>query len=249
MPSRSSSRVWPAIAAALALVDGACWHRAVGASVGPRTRSVCDVAGNAARSRRIRDAQANRLARRKEAHPGAQSERCAHAMGAVAGEPVAQEIRGAEDAVAVFWHLTASRWRFAQEKLKRVDLASPSVQVLADAPSGRGGTWNRNGGIVFAPASGDALYRVPESGEPTKITELDTAREEQEHLFLFPVDDRTFLYLSRKPDEREPHHGCLLDRMRIAARAGEPVARRIRRRLSLLDERTVCSHRRSTRRR
>ena len=73
-----------------------------------------------------------------------------------------------------------------------MDLASPSVQVLADAPSGRGGTWNRNGGIVFAPASGDALYRVPESGEPTKITELDTAREEQEHLFLyFPATGRS----------------------------------------------------------
>ena len=91
---------------------------------------------------------------------------------------------------------------FAQEKLKRVDLASPSVQVLADAPSGRGGTWNRNGGIVFAPASGDALYRVPESGEPTKSPSSTPPAGNRNTCFYFLSDDRTF-YLSRKPDERE----------------------------------------------
>ena len=41
---------------------------------------------------------------------------------------------------------------FADGKLKRIDLAGGTPQVLADAPAGRGGTWNRDGVVVFAPS-------------------------------------------------------------------------------------------------
>jgi hypothetical protein len=42
---------------------------------------------------------------------------------------------------------------FAGGKLKRVDPAGGALQTLADAPSGRGGAWNREGVIVFAPSA------------------------------------------------------------------------------------------------
>jgi Tol biopolymer transport system component len=53
---------------------------------------------------------------------------------------------------------------FADHKLKRVDVASGSPQVLADAPTPRGGAWNRNGVIVFAPCTPCGLVQVPAIG-------------------------------------------------------------------------------------
>ena len=41
---------------------------------------------------------------------------------------------------------------FADGKLKRIDIDGGVVQTLADAPLGRGGTWNRDGVILFIPS-------------------------------------------------------------------------------------------------
>ena len=53
---------------------------------------------------------------------------------------------------------------FADGKLKRINLAAGAVQVLADAPVPRGGTWNVDDVIVFSPIAAGALMRVPASG-------------------------------------------------------------------------------------
>ena len=42
---------------------------------------------------------------------------------------------------------------FADNKLKRIDLGGDRPVVIADAPNARGGTWSRDGTILFAPAS------------------------------------------------------------------------------------------------
>src|ERR1700716_869620 len=53
---------------------------------------------------------------------------------------------------------------FAGGKLKKLNLSGTPPQTLADAAAGgRGGTWNRDDVIVFAPGTGP-LYRVPASG-------------------------------------------------------------------------------------
>jgi hypothetical protein len=44
------------------------------------------------------------------------------------------------------------------------ELSGGSPRRFARAPNSRGGTWNRDGVIVFAPRSGSALYRVLASG-------------------------------------------------------------------------------------
>jgi Tol biopolymer transport system component len=70
--------------------------------------------------------------------------------------------------------------------------------VLCDAPNGRGGTWNRDGVIVFTPDSLSAgLFRVPSSGgSPVEITKLDTSRFETSHRWpVFLPDGKHFLYL------------------------------------------------------
>jgi serine/threonine protein kinase/Tol biopolymer transport system component len=86
---------------------------------------------------------------------------------------------------------------FADGKLKRVDVPSGQVQVLCDAPNGRGGTWNSDGVIVFTPDSFGGLFRVGSGGgSAVEITKPDTSRFETSNRWpVFLPDGRHFLYL------------------------------------------------------
>jgi Tol biopolymer transport system component len=89
---------------------------------------------------------------------------------------------------------------FADGKLKKVDVSGGQVQVLCDAPNGRGGAWNRDGVIVFTPdAIGTSgLSRVSSlGGSPVEMTRPDTARFETSHRWpVFLPDGRHSLYLA-----------------------------------------------------
>jgi len=87
---------------------------------------------------------------------------------------------------------------FADGKLKKVDVSGGQVQVLCDAPNGRGGAWNREGTIIFSPDALGALFRVPSSGgSPAELTKVDTARAEVGHRWPeFLPDGKHFLYLA-----------------------------------------------------
>ncbi len=88
---------------------------------------------------------------------------------------------------------------FSGGKLKRIEVTGGPVQTLCDAPEARGGTWNRDGVIVFAPkAAADALYRVSAAGgAPVQLTTLDAARKEISHHHpRFLPNGRHFLYLA-----------------------------------------------------
>jgi serine/threonine protein kinase/Tol biopolymer transport system component len=87
---------------------------------------------------------------------------------------------------------------FADGKLKKVQVSGGRPQVLCDAPNGRGGTWNRDGVIVFTPDAASAgLFRVSSSGgSPVGITKLDASRSETSHRWpVFLPDGKHFLYL------------------------------------------------------
>jgi len=84
----------------------------------------------------------------------------------------AQPLAGTEGASYPFWAPDSRAIGFfAGGKLKRVDLAGGTPQVLADAPAGRGGTWNREGVVVFAPSPNGGLMRVMATGG-TLVTQL-----------------------------------------------------------------------------
>lgn len=87
---------------------------------------------------------------------------------------------------------------FADGKLKKVEASGGPPQVLCDAPNGRGGTWNKDGVIVFSPnAASTGLFRVSASGgSPVAITKLSASRFETSHRWpVFLPDGKHFLYL------------------------------------------------------
>ena len=78
-------------------------------------------------------------------------------------------IPGTDEATYPFWSPDGENLGFfAQGRLKRVALAGGPSQTLANASTPRGGTWNRDGIIVFAPNINGGLYRVSEQGGDSK---------------------------------------------------------------------------------
>jgi eukaryotic-like serine/threonine-protein kinase len=107
---------------------------------------------------------------------------------------------GTEGAVYPFWAPNGrSIGFFADGKLKTIDVASGrSAQLIADAPFGRGGSWSKDGVIIFTPDAWSGLYRVPSSGgTPVPVTKPDTAQYQVSNRWpMFLPDGRHFLYLA-----------------------------------------------------
>jgi Tol biopolymer transport system component len=108
----------------------------------------------------------------------------------------AQPMAGTEGADYSFWSPESrSIGFFAGGKLKRVDIAGGPPQVIADAPLGRGGTWNADGTILFAPTSTSPLSRVAAAGgEAVAATRLDPPRQTGHVFPRFLPDGRHFLF-------------------------------------------------------
>jgi len=83
----------------------------------------------------------------------------------------AQPLANTDGASLPFWSPDSrSVGFFGQGKLKTVDVATGQVRTLADAGQARGGTWNRDDVILFAPRPGTGLYRISAAGgQPTPV--------------------------------------------------------------------------------
>jgi Tol biopolymer transport system component len=123
----------------------------------------------------------------------------------------ARSLPGTDGAYYPFWSPdNRSVGFFADGKLKRIDLDTTSVQVLADASAGRGGTWNDEGIILFAPQAGP-IFRIPASGgTPRQVTHPDEQRLSHRFPWFLP-DGQHFLYFVRPsvgiPDVRGVYVG------------------------------------------
>jgi hypothetical protein len=83
--------------------------------------------------------------------------------------------------------------------VKKIETSGgPSITLCSTRRNISGGTWNRDGVIVFGVLGGGALYRVEAAGgEPTPLTRLDSSRRETGQRFpSFLPDGRHFLYYS-----------------------------------------------------
>jgi Tol biopolymer transport system component len=105
---------------------------------------------------------------------------------------------GTELAIAPFWSPDSrSLGFFADGKLKRIDLAGGATQTLASAPLGIGGSWNRNGDIVFAPSAVGGLYRVSANGGQAAAVTRVQAGETGHRLPHFLPDARHFVFYAQ----------------------------------------------------
>jgi serine/threonine protein kinase/dipeptidyl aminopeptidase/acylaminoacyl peptidase len=129
----------------------------------------------------------------------------------------AEPLAGTEGASNPFWS-PDSRYLgfFANRQLKKIEASGGPPQKLADASLGRGGSWNREGVILFVPNSRSAVHRVSASGgDATPVTKLDGRASEISHRWpVFLPDGRRFLYLSQSSQgtgERSGIYAASLD--------------------------------------
>jgi len=107
----------------------------------------------------------------------------------------AHELEGTDGASSPFWS-PDSRFLgfFAGGKLKKIEVSGGPPTTLCDAPDDRGGTWSRDGLIVFAPTAKSALQKVSATGGvPTAATVLGPGETSHFRPFFLP-DGRHFLY-------------------------------------------------------
>ena len=131
----------------------------------------------------------------------------------------AQPLANTDGASLPFWSPDSqSVGFFGQGKLKTVDIETGQIQTLADAGAARGGTWNRDDVIVFAPRAGAGLYRISAAGgQPTPV-KIDT---EGTWFPSFLPDGRHFLFFTcgARP-ARERWRVCRLARFEYGEAAG-----------------------------
>ena len=91
---------------------------------------------------------------------------------------------------------------FAYGQLRRIGIDGGSPRMLANAPGGVGGTWSRDGVILFS-SLGTPILRISDrGGDPALATQLGT-QQGAHYLPQFLPDGRHFLYWA--PSGREPH--------------------------------------------
>jgi len=103
---------------------------------------------------------------------------------------------------------------FTRSELKRIDTAGGPAQRICDVafPNG-GGTWNREGVILFSGTSLSGIFRVSAAGgEPKAVLQLGKSRLETGQLMpQFLPDGRHFVYSSRASKGKGGIYAGLLD--------------------------------------
>jgi len=146
------------------------------------------------------------------------------ALGSLAVRP----LPGTEQANFPFWSPDSrSVAFFAAGKLKKIQVGGGAPNVLCDAATGRGGTWNRDNIVLFAPSTTGPLLRVDAAGgSPTPATRLDESRGETTHKWpSFLPDGRHFLYAAVSGAQRpsETRVGSLDSREATTLFAGDSL--------------------------
>ena len=90
---------------------------------------------------------------------------------------------------------------FADNKLKRIDLAGGPAQTICESGPGRGGTWNRNGVILYARQNSPIMRVSAAGGEAQPVTQLGPT-ESRHYWPSFLPDGQHFLFTKPGPPEK-----------------------------------------------
>ena len=105
---------------------------------------------------------------------------------------------GTDNAWTPFWSPDSREIGFfADGKLKSIGVDAGGPIVICDAPTARGGSWGKDGSIIFAPAFRSPIFRVsPSGGNPVPVTKIDESKHTSHRWPYFLPDGHHFLYLA-----------------------------------------------------
>jgi serine/threonine protein kinase len=123
------------------------------------------------------------------------------------GESVA--LSGTEGAAYPFWSFDSQSIGFftfaGGGKLKKIAVAGGPPVTLCPAENGKGGSWNREGIIIFAPSHDQPIHRVASiGGDPEPVTQLKEGEDSHRHPRFLP-NGRDFLFLARSTEGDAMH--------------------------------------------
>jgi Tol biopolymer transport system component/predicted Ser/Thr protein kinase len=109
------------------------------------------------------------------------------------GAVTPQRLPGTEDATKPFWSADSKSIAFVSGgKMKRVEATGGPPQPICDAAGFSGGTWNKDGVILFGTAQG--VYRVPAQGGKAEAITHPAESEAGHYWPQFLPDGRHYLY-------------------------------------------------------
>ena len=112
----------------------------------------------------------------------------------------AKEIPGTQGARWPFWSPDGYYLGFWSDgKLKKVDLRGGALETICNSANFRGGTWNRDGTILFS--VGSELQRVPSTGGVPQSLLKPSQNERQYRCPWFLPDGKHFLFFVQSQDQ------------------------------------------------
>jgi len=119
------------------------------------------------------------------------------------GSDVAHPLEGSDGALLPFWSPDSTNLGFfAEGKLKRINVAGGQPTTLAATPVPRGGSWSRDGTIIYCPAPPSPLLKIAaEGGQPVPITTAGVEGQVGRWVPSFLPDGRHYLYVIRRARE------------------------------------------------
>jgi serine/threonine-protein kinase len=117
-------------------------------------------------------------------------------------EAVVRPLQGTEGGMAPFFS-PDGEWIafFTASHLKKIPVAGGAAQVIAQAPSGRGGSWSADGTIVFSPMAQGGLMKIQAAGGP--VTPLTTLKpDEQSHRWPQVLPDGRNVLFTIRPEAK-----------------------------------------------
>jgi eukaryotic-like serine/threonine-protein kinase len=118
------------------------------------------------------------------------------------GSLAARPLAGTEGGALPFWSANGRMLGFfANGKLKTLELSGGPARVVADAPNYGGGSWNREGTLLFVPDADKGLYQVAAlGGAPVLVLELDKSKYKWGYGPNFLPDGKHFIYIGGEDD-------------------------------------------------